>query len=182
MPQLAVLTALAFVLMMLTIPVPGGSSVHFSGIALIAILFGVWPSFLCVSMVLLLQATLLGAGGVTSLPVNAIAIGLLGGSLAAASYPALRHLHRRAALFVAGWISVAVPSAVLAVVLGLQPRLAHAVDGTPLFFPFGLDITLPAVVLPHCARRESEKGILTLLVVDLFARVRDISSPAIGEA
>ena len=78
-PYIAVMTALSFVLMMITVPMPGGTSVHATGIALLAILFGPWTAFLSVSLVLLLQAILLGAGGVTSLPVNALALGLAGG-------------------------------------------------------------------------------------------------------
>lgn len=171
LPQLAVLTALAFALMTVTLPLPGGTSVHFSGVALIAILFGVWPGYLCVSLVLLLQATLLGAGGITALPVNAIAVGLVGSTLATASHRLLLPLHRRTARFVAGWISVVAPAAVLAVVLGLQPALARSSDGAPLFFPFGLDIALPALVLPHCLLGVGE-GILTVLVLDLFAKLR----------
>jgi cobalt/nickel transport system permease protein len=38
-----------------------------------------------------------------------------------------------------------------ALVLGIQPLIAHQPDGTPLFFPFGLEITLPAVLIPHLA-------------------------------
>ena len=36
-PRLAVLTALAFVLMMVAIPLPGGTSVHATGVALLAV-------------------------------------------------------------------------------------------------------------------------------------------------
>jgi cobalt/nickel transport system permease protein len=46
---------------------------------------------------------------------------------------------------------VVLPGAVVALVLGLQPLITHQPDGTPLFFPFGLAITLPAVLLPHAA-------------------------------
>jgi hypothetical protein len=44
---------------------------------------------------------------------------------------------------------VVVPAILLALVLGVQPLLGRRPDGTPLFFPFGLEVTLPAVVIPH---------------------------------
>ena len=94
-PYIAVMTALSFVLMMVTVPMPGGTSVHATGIALLAILFGPWTAFLSVSLVLLLQAILLGAGGITSLPVNALALGLAGGTAAAGVFKIVNDAGRR---------------------------------------------------------------------------------------
>jgi len=175
-PYVAVMTALTFALMMVTFPVPGGTSVHAAGIGLLAVLFGVWTSFLAVSLVLLLQAVLFGAGGVTSLPVNALAMGLAGSAAAAAAFGALRRVNRNAALFAAGWFSVTVPALLLAVALGLQPVIAHAGDGTPLFFPFGMSITIPAMVLPHALLGVGE-GVLTVLVYRMVVGLRERSSP-----
>ena len=56
LPLIAVITALAFVLMMIAIPLPGGTSVHASGIGVLAVLFGGWVSYLSISMVLMIQA------------------------------------------------------------------------------------------------------------------------------
>jgi cobalt/nickel transport system permease protein len=170
-PRLAVMTALAFVLMMVAIPWPGGTSVHASGVALLAVLFGPWVAFAAITLVLLLQALVFGAGGVTALPINALAMGLAGGTVAAFGYRALERWNRSVALVAAGWISVVVPAVLVAVVLGLQPALAHAADGTPRFFPFGLEITLPAIVLPHLILGAGE-GALTLLVIRLYERVQ----------
>jgi cobalt/nickel transport system permease protein len=44
---------------------------------------------------------------------------------------------------------VVVPAALLAFLLGIQPIVARGADGAPLFFPFGLRVTLPALLLPH---------------------------------
>ena len=80
-------------------------------------------------------------------------------------------------MVLAGWLSVVVPAIVVALVLGLQPVLAHAPDGTPRFFPFGLSVTLPAIVLPHALLGIGE-GVLTLLVVRLL---RARGSSTVGE-
>jgi len=148
-PRLAMLTGLAYVLGLVMVPLPGGTSGHALGVALLALLFGVRLAFLAYSGVLLLQALLFGAGGITALAVNALAMGLVGGMAAVAAKKLLDRLGDTAAVAAAAWLSVALPGVVVALVLGIQPLIAHRPDGTPLFFPFGLAITLPAVLLPH---------------------------------
>ena len=163
LPLVAALTAFAFVLMMIMVPLPGGTTVHASGIAILAIVFGVWTSFLCISMVLLLQALLFGDGGITSLPLNALAMGLAGSATAFWCYRLIRGWRENVALFVAGWASVNVAALLLAIALGLQPLIASDAAGQPLFFPFGLSITLPAVMIPHALIGVAE-GLLTIAV------------------
>lgn len=175
-PWLAVLAALSFVLMMVAIPIPGGSSVHASGICLLAVLFGVWAAFLAVSLVLLIQALLFGTGGITSLPLNALAMGLAGGAAAWCSFRSLRRLNETAALAIAAWLSVMVPALLVALALGLQPLIASLPDGTPLFFPFGLSVTLPAVLVPHALLGVGE-ALLTVLVYRLVRRLKDGGTP-----
>lgn len=169
LPRLAVLCALGFALMSVMLPLPGGTSVHASGIGILAVVFGPWITFAAVSLVLLLQALVLGAGGITVLPVNALAMGL-GGSIAAClGYRLLRRVDERAALFAAGWLATVLPAVLLAVVLGIQPAIARTAEGQPLFFPFGLEVTLPAVVVPHLLLGIGE-GLLTVLVVSFLRR------------
>jgi cobalt/nickel transport system permease protein len=175
-PRLAVLTAFCFVVMMVMVPLPGGTSAHATGIALLAIVFGVWTAFISVSLVLLLQALLFGAGGVTALALNALAMGLVGSAAARYSYGLLRRVHEGLGLVAAGWLSVNAAALLMALALGTQPMIAHAEDGQPLFFPFGLSITLPAVMIPHALIGIGE-GVLTLLVFRLLKQ-RGWVSPA----
>lgn len=147
-PRLAVTTAAAFVLMLVTVPLPGGTTVHLTGIGMIAVLFGVWRGFLAISLVYLLQAFMFGDGGVTAVPVMALTAGLGGTAAAVTVFRALKRWPR-SAVFLAGWSATAVTAALTAAVLGAQPRLASAPDGTPLFFPFGWTVTVPAIVVPH---------------------------------
>src|SRR5690606_35566856 len=113
--------------------------------------------------VLLLQSLLFGAGGITALPVNALAMGLLGALAAQLAYRALRGVSETVAVAAAGWLSVMVSATAVALVLGLQPLIAHRADGTPLFFPFGFSIDLPAVLIPHALIGIGE-ALLTLFV------------------
>jgi len=171
LPYLAVLTGLAFVLSTVAIPLPGGTTVHAAGVGLLAVVFGAWTAFMAVSVVLLMQAMLFGEGGITALPLNALAMGLVGGAAAWSAFRGLRRWTERGALFLAGLLSVLLPALLVALVLGIQPLIAHRADGTPLFFPFGLSVTVPALLLPHLLVGLGE-GVLTVLGYDFVHRLR----------
>ncbi|GAB1393700.1 hypothetical protein MASR1M60_18640 [Rhodocyclaceae bacterium] len=169
-PRLAMLTALAYGLGLVMLPIPGGTSGHALGVAMLALLFGLRLAFLAYSGVLLLQALLFGAGGLTALPINALAIGLAGSATAITTFRLLKPLHETTAVAVAAWLSVFVPGILVALALGLQPWIAARPDGSPLFFPFGPAITLPAILVPHAFIGIGEAA-LTLLVWR-YARMR----------
>ncbi|MDD5058271.1 MAG: energy-coupling factor ABC transporter permease [Sideroxydans sp.] len=162
-PRLAVLTALAYALGLIMVPIPGGTSGHALGIAILALVFGIRQAFLAYSLVLLLQSLLFGAGGITALAVNALAMGLLGSAAAVAARRLFRPLGETVSVAAAAWLSVLVSGLAVALVLGIQPLVAHSADGTPQFFPFGLSITLPAILVPHAIIGIGE-AVLTVLV------------------
>jgi cobalt/nickel transport system permease protein len=130
---------------------------------MLALLFGVRTAFLAYSLVLLLQALLFGAGGITALPINALAIGLVGGVCAVSGFRLLQQWRMEVGIVLGAVLSVLVPGLIIALVLGIQPILAQREDGTPLFFPFGWEVTIPALLLPHLIVAIGE-AILTLLV------------------
>lgn len=168
-PRLAVVTAAAFVLTLITMPLPGGTTVHVSGVGMLAVLFGVWQTFLALSLVFLIQALMFGDGGITALPINALSLGLMG-SLAAVSVRRLLGKQlETAGLFLAGWVGTVLPAVVIALVLGLQPLIAHTEAGDPLFFPFGWAVTLPAVVVPHLVVGIAD-GVLTVMAWRVLGR------------
>jgi cobalt/nickel transport system permease protein len=169
-PRLAMITALAYGLGLVMVPIPGGTSGHALGVAMLALIFGVRPAFVAYSMVLLLQSLLFGAGGITALAVNALAMGLVGAATAVAARHLLRRFGDTLSVGVAAWLSVVVSGILVALALGSQPLIAHKADGTPRFFPFGPGITLPAVVLPHIVIGIGE-AVLTVLVWR-YARTR----------
>lgn len=169
-PRLAAMTALAYGLGLVMVPLPGGTSGHAVGVAMLALLFGPRLAFLAYSLVLALQSLLFGAGGITALPVNALAMGLAGAFVAVGVQRALRRANETATVAVAAWASVFVPAILVALALGVQPLVAQREDGTPLFFPFGFSVVLPAVLLPHALIGVGE-AVLTVAVWR-FARRR----------
>lgn len=162
-PRLAMLTALAYALGLIMLPLPGGTSGHALGVAALALLFGVRLAFLAYSGVLLLQALLLGAGGITALALNALALGLVGAGVAVGGRRLLARCGDTVAVAVAAFISLQVSALLVALVLGLQPMIARREDGTPLFFPLGPEITVPAVLVPHVLIGVGE-AVLTVFV------------------
>lgn len=108
---MAVLAALIFALQMLNFPVAGGTSGHFGGGVLAALVLGPWPACLVMTAVLLIQAVLFGDGGVTALGASIInmaviapfvgwTIGRLGAKVTNS------RLGRGAVAFVAAWAGV----------------------------------------------------------------------------
>jgi len=170
LPWLAALTAASFALSFIALPLPGGTSAHVTGVGLLAASFGIWNAFIAASMVFAIQALLFGDGGVTTLPLNALAMGFAGALAARGLYLALRRWPI-VALFAAGWIGLCLPSLLIALALGAQPLIAHDAAGAPLYFPFGWSVTLPALLIPHALLGLGE-GALTVLGGRLIERLR----------
>ena len=181
LPRLAVFTALAFLLSSLMLPLPGGTSGHAIGVGLLALIFGPWVAFLSYTLVLLLQALVMGAGGITSLPVNALAMGFVGAWTAYLLFRLFSPLQAEFAVFVAVLASILVSALLVALVLGLQPVIAQGPDGSPRFFPFGWSVTLPAILLPHLFIGLAE-ATLTVLIWRHARKRHWLATPLTGRA
>jgi len=171
LPWLAALTAASFALSFVALPLPGGTSAHVTGVGLLAVVFGFWQAFVAASLVFAIQALLFGDGGITTLPLNALAMGFAGALAARGLFLALRHFHIGLALFLAGWIGLTLPALLIALALGAQPLIAANATGEPQSFPFGWGVTLPALLIPHALLGLGE-GALTLLGWRLVERLR----------
>jgi cobalt/nickel transport system permease protein len=164
LPVLGCLTALAFVLQTIQIPTPGGTSVHVVGVALLALTHGPLAAFVCESLVLLVQALFFGAGGVTVLAVNALAMGLVGPAAGWLAHRALARLSGRAAAFAAGYVALQCSALAVAAVLGLQ----HALS--PEHFPVPFTVTLAAMMIPSLTVGGLAEGAYTLFAFGLVRR------------
>ncbi|ABS26507.1 energy-coupling factor ABC transporter permease [Anaeromyxobacter sp. Fw109-5] len=171
LPVVGALTALAFVVQTIMVPLPGGTSTHLLGVTLLALLRGPLVAFVCESLVLAVQALFFGAGGFTVLGVNALAMGLLGPLAGWLVHLALRRLSRRAAAFLAAWVAVQVSTLAVALVLGLQHRLSAT------YFPAPLPVTLAAMMVPSLAVTGPAEGLYTLFALAILRRadVREAS-------
>ena len=177
LPLIASLSALSFIIMMFNIPIPGGTSGHAVGVALIAILFGPWIGFLSVSLVLFIQALLFGDGGISSFAANSLGMGFAGAFSAYWIFEKLKNY--KISAFLAGWISAVASSFIIALFLGIQPLIALDETGKPLYFPFGLDVAFPALTGSHMLFFGVVEGIFTQIAYKFLLKLEpDI---AIGE-
>ncbi len=165
-PVLGALSALSFVIMMFNIPIPGGTSGHAVGATLIAIMIGPWVSFISISLVLLIQAVVFGDGGISTLAVNSLSMGLIASFSGYYLFGLLKKY--KFAPFIAGYTSLVFASFFVALVLGIQP-LFFSQNGTPLYFPFGLKVTIPMMVGGHLLFGIAE-GIFTQVVYVLLKK------------
>lgn len=166
LPVVGTLTALAFVIQTIMIPVPGGTSTHLVGIMLLALLYHPLLAFLGESLVLAVQALFFGAGGVTVLGVNALAMGLLGPLAGWLAWRALRRLSEPVALFVAGWASTQVATLAVAGVLALQHRL------DPGYLPTPPAVLVTAMMVPSLAVAGVVEGLYTVFALSLLKKAR----------
>lgn len=164
LPVVGALAALAFVVQTFVIPVPGGTSTHLVGVMLLALLYHPLLAFLCESLVLLIQALFFGAGGITVLGVNALAMGLLGPVFGWLAWKALRRLSERTALFAAGWISIQVSTLAVAGALALQHRL------DPGYLPTPPAVLFAAMMPPSLAVSGVVEGLYTVFALSLVRR------------
>lgn len=170
-PVLGALSALSFIIMMFNIPIPGGTSGHAVGATLIAIMVGPWVSFISVSLVLLIQAVVFGDGGISTLAVNALSMGLI---TSFSGYYLFEFLKKyKFAPFIAGYISLVVAAFFVALVLGIQP-LFFSQNSTPLYFPFDLKVTIPMMVGGHLLFGIAE-GIFTQVIYVLLKKEKKVS-------
>ena len=131
-PLLGVTAAFVFAAQMLNFPVAGGTSGHFLGAALAAILLGPWLASLVLAVVLIAQAFVFADGGITALGANIFNMGVIGGVLVGGLMLATRRAlpNTRATLLgvAAGgaWLAVVAGSAACAVQLAISDTVPLA--------------------------------------------------------
>ena len=137
-PLLGVTAAFVFAAQMLNFPVAGGTSGHFMGAALAALLLGPWLACLVLAVVLGVQAFLFADGGLTALGANVLNMGVIGallvGGLMVAARSALGD-GRRTLLIVSGvgaWLAVMAGAAATAFELGVSGTVPLATAMTAM--------------------------------------------------
>lgn len=174
---LSSLTAFSFVIMMFNIPIPGGTSGHAIGAAILAILFGPWVAAFCLSLTLLIQALVFGDGGLSVFAINSLAMGFTASFSAFYVHKLLKNrLNNNIVLFLSGWSGIVLASVVVAVALGIQPFFGVDGAGHPIYFPFDLSVTMPAVVGSHALFFGMVEGFATMLVVRFMEKIKNQSA------
>lgn len=162
-PLFGVMAAFVFASQMFNFPVGGGTSGHFLGATLIAILLGPWASVLIMTTVLTVQCLVFQDGGITALGANIFNMGVVGGFLGYYVNTIIQlFIHGRKGTligsFTAAWCSIVLSAICCAIELG--------VSGT-----IPLKLGIPAMAGIHAIIGIGE-GLITAATLSLLARVR----------
>ena len=166
-PLLGVTAAFVFAAQMVNFPVAAGTSGHFLGALLAAVLLGPLNACLVMAVVLAIQCLLFADGGLTALGVNVFNMGIVGGVFAYMVFGAIRRVLPKTTwcfLFSAGtaaWFSVVAGSAACAIEL--------AISGT-----VPMRIALPAMTGVHALIGIGEAVITTVTLSAVLASRPDL--------
>lgn len=175
-PLLALAAAFSFVIMMFNIPTPWGSTGHAVGGAIIGIVLGPWAAVIAISVALALQALMFGDGGLFVYAANSFNMAVV---MPFVGYYAYRLLgrgsevmssRRVAASAASGWLSLTLAAGITGFELGIQPILHRDASGVPLYMPYGLNVTLPAMILEHALLFSILEALVTALIFAYIQR------------
>jgi cobalt/nickel transport system permease protein len=175
-PLLAMFAAVSFLIMMFNIPIPDGTTAHAVGAVIIAIVLGPWAAVIAVSVALLFQALLFGDGGVLTYGANVVNMAIImpfvgwwAYRLVAGGAPLVSR-RRTLAAAVGGYVGINAAALAAAIEFGIQPDLFHTVAGAPLYAPYHLAQTIPAMALAHLTIAGAAEAALTAGVFAYLAR------------
>jgi cobalt/nickel transport system permease protein len=162
--------------MMFNVPLPGGTTGHAVGAALAAIILGPEVATIAVSIALVIQAFFFGDGGILAIGANCFNMAVIIPYMASAIYRAfangtpLSSRRRLIGAAIGGWAGVTTGAFFAGFEFGIQPLLFKAADGSPLYAPYPLAISIPAMVIPHALVASVVEGLLTVLVLAYLQR------------
>jgi cobalt/nickel transport system permease protein len=154
-PLISLFSAFCFLIMMFNLPLPGGTTGHAVGIGLATVVLGPWAAMLAVSVALIIQALFFGDGGITAIGANCFNMAIVGSLVAYVFYRAIAgrspivSFRRVVAAGLAGYAAINVSALFAAIEFGIQPLLFKDASGTPLYCPYPLSVSIPAMMIGH---------------------------------
>ncbi len=172
-PYMGMAAAFSFLIMMFNVPIPGGTTGHAVGSAIISLLFGPWVAFISVSVALIIQALVFGDGGITAIGANCVNMALIMPFIAWWVFKLVagkNKLPRRIniAAFLAGYISLNFAAFITSIEFGIQPLIATGADGNPLYAPYPLKIALTDMAIEHLILFVIIEGFVTFFIFRYF--------------
>jgi len=175
-PLLAMGAVFSFLIMMFNVPIPDGTTAHAIGATLIAIILGPWAAVLAMSVALVIQAIVFGDGGILAIGANTFNMAFVAPF---AGHYVYRFISKNApqgsnrqviAGVIAGYMAINFAALLASIEFGIQPILFTAVDGTPLYCPYGLNVTIPAMMFAHLTFAGVAEGIVTGVALKFITR------------
>lgn len=178
-PLLALGAAFSFVIMMFNVPIPGGTTGHAVGGVIIAIFLGPWAASIAVSIALIVQALLFGDGGITAIGANCFNMGVVIPFIGYYVYVAISgksdiaSQRRWIASAIAGYLAINAAAVCAGIEFGIQPLIASAPDGRPLYAPYPLSIAVPAMAIEHLILFGFVEALVTALVIKYLQKTEN---------
>jgi cobalt/nickel transport system permease protein len=174
-PYLGMAAAFSFIIMMFNLPIPGGTTGHAVGSAVVAIIFGPWAATIAVSVALIIQALIFGDGGITAIGANCFNMALF---MPFTAYYIFKLFNINSAKkarvifasFISGYLSLVLAATLTGIELGIQPMIASTADGKALYCPYDLSIAIPAMTVEHLLLFGIVEGIITAIIVSYFLK------------
>ncbi len=153
-PLLGVGAAFSFLMMMFNVPLPGGTTGHAVGGALLAILLGPFSACISITVALLIQALFFGDGGILAFGANCFNMAFIMPFLGYFIYKFMKDRVKSrkgeyAAIILASYLSINFAALLAAIEFGIQPLLFHNAAGQPFYCPYPLWVSIPAMTIPH---------------------------------
>ncbi|MCA9936034.1 MAG: PDGLE domain-containing protein [Ardenticatenaceae bacterium] len=160
-PLAGIMAAFIFAGQMLNFPVAGGTSGHFIGATLAAIVLGPWVGLLAMTAVISLQALLFQDGGLVVMGANILIMGIVPTFVGYGLYQLLRNQSRGVMLVgtaVASWVSIEMAALITALLIGFS--------GTSAF-----NVAVPAMLGVHALVGIGE-ALITVAAISFIQRTR----------
>lgn len=170
-PLMAIGAAFSFTIMMYNIPIPDGTTAHAVGAGLLAVVIGPWAASICVTIALAIQALLFGDGGIWTFTANCFNMAFLMPFSAYGLYRLIagnsqpKAARRWVGAALGSYLGINAAALAAGVELGIQPLLFHTANGTPLYCPYPLSLSIPAMLIAHLTIAGGLEAVITAMVV-----------------
>lgn len=177
MPLMGIGAAFSFLIMMFNIPLPGGTTGHAVGGTLVALLLGPEAACLSLTVALLIQALLFGDGGILAFGVNSFNMAFIMPFVGYNIYKFFRNKittdkGETILIFIASYTAINISALFAAIEFGIQPLLFKTSNNIPIYCPYSLNISIPAMVIPHLLVAGIVEGMVT---VGVYKFVKGVS-------
>lgn len=182
-PLMGIGAAFTFMVMMFNIPLPGGTTGHAVGATLVALLLGPWAVCISITIALLVQAVIFGDGGILAFGANCLNMSFIAPFVGYYSYNLVKeriksHKGDYIAIFISAYLALNAAAVFTAIEFGIQPLFFVDGSGLPLYSPYPLNISIPAMLIPHLLIVGVLEGIIT---VGVYGFVKKVSPGIIYE-
>lgn len=183
MPLLGIGAAFSFLMMMFNVPLPGGTTGHAVGGTLIAILLGPFSACISITVALFIQALLFGDGGILAFGANCFNMAFVLPFLGYFIYKFIKDRSNSErgeyiGIILGSYIGISFAAFMAGIEFGIQPLLFKNAAGQPLYSPYPLSISVPAMLLPHLL----VAGVIEVIfTVSIFSFIKKVSPGSIYE-